>query len=421
MPVVTRTTDRRQPFTRRITVKNGSQVTTTYSELDAQWDYSSRTGLKRALPKGFKFPTDYSASFRYGNWFAARNAFVHARNTSNNLDRTLQGACFFAGEWSNVSVAALPAAAATDRAILAVRSRIKSQHVNLGVAFLERKQTAGLFRSTVTTLGDAISAAKAHDWRKLKSVLKVNPRLTRREKDAIKRFGRSTKSVEHRKKLASDLWLANAYGLQPMLQDVRGAATALAEHDVATPDRYRLKAVGSASVTDRFTTSTTAETGISSGAPANLTRKHRRVGSARYIIHAYMENPALAQAAALGLTNPASWIWEKTPWSFVADWLLPIGAYLDSMDATLGWKFLAGSVTKRVIEEVRVSAVYPNTSGAGYDQKVCSASGVFGYKNIQRSAITGFPFPSNVLNLIKNPLSTGHALNAFALKGSRYR
>jgi hypothetical protein len=132
-----------------------------------------------------------------------------------------------------------------------------------------------------------------------------------------------------------------------------------------------------------------------------------------------LENPALAQAASLGLTNPATWVWEKIPWSFVVDWLLPIGAYLDSMDATLGWTFRAGSTTKRVSGSVS-QYVTPIIDKGTYSEQAASAAGSYGYKSLGRTVLLTFPFPSKIMNLIKNPLSTGHLANALALAAARY-
>lgn len=45
-----------------------------------------------------------------------------------------------------------------------------------------------------------------------------------------------------------------------------------------------------------------------------------------YLFEMYEEMTAARQ---LGLANPATVIWERLPWSFVIDWFIPIGSYLD--------------------------------------------------------------------------------------------
>jgi hypothetical protein len=48
--------------------------------------------------------------------------------------------------------------------------------------------------------------------------------------------------------------------------------------------------------------------------------------SKSYLFEMYEEMSAARQ---MGLANPATIIWERLPWSFVVDWFIPIGTYLD--------------------------------------------------------------------------------------------
>lgn len=50
----------------------------------------------------------------------------------------------------------------------------------------------------------------------------------------------------------------------------------------------------------------------------------------------------------LGLLNPASLAWELVPWSFVVDWVLPIGSVLSALSAPAGLRFVDGSVGNRL-------------------------------------------------------------------------
>jgi hypothetical protein len=45
--------------------------------------------------------------------------------------------------------------------------------------------------------------------------------------------------------------------------------------------------------------------------------------------------------------NPAEWIWEMIPFSFVIDWLIPIGDHLTLLDAYSGISSVRGTVTTR--------------------------------------------------------------------------
>ena len=56
-------------------------------------------------------------------------------------------------------------------------------------------------------------------------------------------------------------------------------------------------------------------------------------------------NTFLREFSTLGLTNPAVVAWELVPYSFVLDWLVPIGSWLDLLDAGAFLEYREGSRT----------------------------------------------------------------------------
>lgn len=58
-----------------------------------------------------------------------------------------------------------------------------------------------------------------------------------------------------------------------------------------------------------------------------------------------VSNPNLYRANQLGLVNPAAIAWELVPFSFVVDWFLPIGAFLNSYTAFMGLTVTNGQTT----------------------------------------------------------------------------
>lgn len=49
-----------------------------------------------------------------------------------------------------------------------------------------------------------------------------------------------------------------------------------------------------------------------------------------------VKDPKLLQLSHLGFTNPLSIAWEVLPWSFVLDWFVDVGGYINRMDFALG-------------------------------------------------------------------------------------
>ena len=56
----------------------------------------------------------------------------------------------------------------------------------------------------------------------------------------------------------------------------------------------------------------------------------------------YLNNQDYVYLDALGL-QPLPTAWELLPFSFVADWFLNIGTFLEAWTTKEGWSFLAGS------------------------------------------------------------------------------
>lgn len=115
-------------------------------------------------------------------------------------------------------------------------------------------------------------------------------------------------------------WLKLQYGWLPLLQDAYGAAQSLAHH-LSSPftQSYRVRCrkeeSGTATrvVTELYTASTP------------WTRSH-----GRSIIARVTENSDSSIAAKLGLLDPEIVAWELVPFSFVVDWFIPIGSYLQA-------------------------------------------------------------------------------------------
>lgn len=120
------------------------------------------------------------------------------------------------------------------------------------------------------------------------------------------------------------------------------------------------------------------------------------------------ENPSTM--ASLNLQNPATVLWELTPWSFVVDWFVPVGAYLSnaSFFSSISRKTLT---TYFRINEFKskfgtvVTAPGAEYRGGGYDWTVFSLARVFTAPSI--------PLPS--FKSLEKALSLGHLKNAAAL------
>jgi hypothetical protein len=115
---------------------------------------------------------------------------------------------------------------------------------------------------------------------------------------------------------------------------------------------------------------------------------------------------------SLGLTNPALVAWELVPFSFVVDWALPIGDWLSSLDAMLGydsnntWSSIS-TLQRRYWRTVGIngkSGIYTNTNEySDYCERT----------RLRRTAAASVPLP--ILPSLKDPRSLGHMANGLSL------
>lgn len=122
----------------------------------------------------------------------------------------------------------------------------------------------------------------------------------------------------------------------------------------------------------------------------------------------------------LGLLNPVSLAWELVPYSFVVDWLLPIGPVLSAMSAPAGLDFVGGSTSRRVKAYWDYRIV---DKGNGYTLlKNEPATGKLRYNGYNRKALSNWPRPG--LWYSQDPLGlsrdgSDRAFKALALSISR--
>lgn len=113
-----------------------------------------------------------------------------------------------------------------------------------------------------------------------------------------------------------------------------------------------------------------------------------------------LSDPLVASLAQTGMLNPALIAWELTPFSFMADWVLPVGPYLEMLTATSGYTKHHGSVTRGWKYQ---GSAWSSQSGATHSTLL---------RQIDRNILA---FPEPPLPHFKNPLSPGHALNFLSI------
>lgn len=189
-----------------------------------------------------------------------------------------------------------------------LRERIVGSDFDMSVFLGEGRETLHLLFDSATRIRKAYTALRRGDLRSVCTALGVRPPRAgggkwdnlRNEKDAAKHYAQR--------------WLEVQYGWAPLVQDAYGAAHALAQQlNYPAVQTYRVRRRKPMKVT-----------------PPNVNiidgKDWEFIGFTQAQLIARLTE---ANVVALnGLVDPSSVAWELVPWSFVADWFIPIGNYL---------------------------------------------------------------------------------------------
>jgi hypothetical protein len=296
----------------------------------ATYAYERSNGMRRRKPKGWIPPTGYNFKYLFitcqEGKCSYQNDFVSS--TCTGLVGADPNQAWFNGN-THYDLCCTEAAAVADdeglvnRALIKARNKLKSSDINLGVAFAERKLTARLVGDTTVRLAKSLRQLRRGEIR-----------------SAMRTLGIANGKREPRGGSVPQKWLELQYGWKPLLSDVYGACDALSKRDKKD---WSVVAKGSARSTKVLLLGCKLGEAPFYYSGANVVTRIERGAFVR--IDAQPANEVLISLGALGLTNPALIAWELVPFSFVVDWFLPIGGWLESLDATLGFQILGCSTS----------------------------------------------------------------------------
>lgn len=277
-------------------------------------------------------------------------------------------------------------------------TQIKGQSFNAGVALAETRQTANLVASSARRIAQTVLSLKRGNV--AGAIRGLTGASSRRDINRVQRAGAIPQQ-----------WLELQYGWKPLLSDIYGATQALSKRYATKPTYCSVKASSSIDLNNDYATHE-----VRYGLPASW--KQRANARVNGFVEYAVGNEMSQVASQTGISNPLSVAWEIVPYSFVVDWFLPVGNYLNNLDYSNGLVFRRGYISKKVTNDLSVrltdgkyvdSQVTMTHSGANYST---------GGSRFEREALAVFPsVPPPVL---KNPFSLGHVANALSLLAAAF-
>lgn len=264
-------------------------------------------------------------------------------------------------------------------------SDVKNQEVNFAQALAERAQTSGMILDLTKRLVTAVRSARRGNLSKAAKTLFPG----------------------NSKELAND-WLVLQYGINPLISDIKGAINVLQD--------------GSGEIvfdvisrrTKKFPRDEVYRAVGNGGSMVTTVTRHGKC-TVVYKARLRIKNPFGQWASETGLSDVALLGWELLPYSFVIDWLLPIGDYLQNKSAFTNLEIVHLHTTQFAEEYVEFKREFlAKRDNNGYMWSPHAPVG-FINKRVQcsRRVLTDLPklpYPS-----FKDPTSLVHIANAIAL------
>jgi hypothetical protein len=258
----------------------------------------------------------------------------------------------------------------------------KGHDFNAAVNLGELKESVSMIASTARSLAQAYISLKRANVPGALKALGMKPKTS------------VVRDVQHNlRDSAASAWLGLTYGWLPLLGAVDDAAKAAVYH--LRPRTTR--------ITARRTIRGPKIIKTGDGLSADTVRD-RSVN----LIWLIEEEAKFSTLEEFGFTSPSLVAWELMPFSFVADWFLPIGNFLSARStlSSLKGTYIRTERTKRII---RVS---PQVASSGF--QILSGDFWESTTQIHRTVgpISSMPLPGPQL---KDPLSLSHAVSAISL------
>lgn len=201
------------------------------------------------------------------------------------------------------------------------------ERAEMAVNLAERRQAVDMMAKRLMTMYHSLKLLRS--GRALAAARRLGIRYTRKPYVAVED--------------AANLWLEWHFGWSPLLADIHTGIEIL-----SNPFR-RVKVKGRGSCGWSY------NSGVQ-GTPYQWFTTSVGNWKAQVGAVAYTENPNLLLATELGIINPAVIAWELVPFSFVVDWFVPVGQYLNSYTDLTNVELLEPYTTIRCPESLWTSS-----------------------------------------------------------------
>jgi len=302
----------------------------------------------------------------------------------------------------------------SDWSVLEARllAKLADNKANLGEFIGEFHQTRSLFNNTVKRVllgANYVAHARFLDAAKL-----FGTTISYKESKKLGKLSTRRGFLRSSSDILSSCWLEFQYGWKPLLSDITGTMIALCERlDPDFPDSSIYKEVKKSYTYDHTEYLPISAPGRNGSYQNHISNRYSMSISYKVVC----DTDVLRNQ--LGLSNPLSIAWNLLPYSFVVDWFVGVGSYLDGITATSGVLFQDGTRTfVHCSEAVGHANFVPDQLNFGSSQYSGTITMSNSVRKKIREVIYDFPSPQLALG---SGLTGLHTANLLALLRQRFR
>lgn len=270
----------------------------------------------------------------------------------------------------------------SDRALGKLQDKIRGKGPNMALIFAERAQTAALLIDSMKRIGKMMLGLKRGNLSSIASFFGDNP------------------------KAFASTWLAYQYGVKPLISDVNSILAAL---DAEKAIQFDEIAVSTTTTSEKFSYQSYKKAFVDDiDVVKSVTVKYK--------VCMRVDSPGVRVLSELGMTNPLSITWELIPFSFVADWFVKIGEYLDRTHAIDGMSVVYLQKTTVVKQTSSCKRTFnSNGDDNGWKWEGPQAGWSWDSFVVKREIVSPSLLTKPPMPRITNPFSGTHVANAIAL------
>lgn len=271
-------------------------------------------------------------------------------------------------------------------------NKLGDEKAQIGADLATYMQLVRMFKGKTSLLYDILNAMKKG---------KMRDYLNRSARDLAK----------NGEKKAADAYLEYVYGWKPLVSEIYGVYQLLQQYSNGVKPLI-IHGHGSQKMSTNWAY-TSPESSKGANWQANFTVTEKFKGTCDLYGRVDPQYIAFRILNQLGLLNPAAIVWEATPWSFVVDWLIPIGPMISAFTAPIGVNFISGTTATRATRSFKgeYHSYLDSTGGKIVENLSCPFTATD--EQYARVTHSTWPFPTPYLNL--NPLSGDRSFKALAL------